>query len=175
MLPWVTTWVSGSDEASTSNRPLTILRSGATDRRYSYVGLSVRLPRQSVWLILPGARSFLNYKGGWRVSTNVCLLLGRDGDKGDSPCLSRNIQRSVWDVKVADYKNEERHGVCAALSTSDRIYSLRRTAPGVIQSCRASSRPTEEVSGSPTQIRGSSGSAEETGTGSAIVRGTRAR
>jgi len=33
MPPWVTTCVSGSDVASTSYRPLTILRSGATERR----------------------------------------------------------------------------------------------------------------------------------------------
>ena len=43
-----------------SNLPLTILRSGAMERRYSYVGLSVRFPRQRVWPILPGVRSFLN-------------------------------------------------------------------------------------------------------------------
>lgn len=60
MLPWVTTWVSGRDVASTSRRPLTIFRSGAMVRRYSYVRLSVRLPRQSVWPIFPGASSFLN-------------------------------------------------------------------------------------------------------------------
>lgn len=64
MLPCVTIWVSGREVASTSKRPLTIFRSGAIVRRYSYVRLSVRLPRQSVWPILPGARSFLNCKGG---------------------------------------------------------------------------------------------------------------
>jgi len=46
--PCVTTCVSGDEAASTSKRPLTSFRSGATVRRYSYVGRSVRLPRQMV-------------------------------------------------------------------------------------------------------------------------------
>lgn len=58
--PCVTTWERGREVASASNRPFTILRSGAMLRRYSYVGLSVRLPKQSVCPILPGVRSFLN-------------------------------------------------------------------------------------------------------------------
>ena len=68
--PWVTTWERGREGASASKRPLTILRSGAIERRYSYVALSVRLPRHSVWPILPGVRSFLNF--GERVSGVVC-------------------------------------------------------------------------------------------------------
>jgi hypothetical protein len=60
MEPCVTICVRGKEVASTSKRPLTIFRSGAMVRRYSYVCLSVRFPRHRVWPILPGARSFLN-------------------------------------------------------------------------------------------------------------------
>lgn len=59
--------------ASASNLPFTILRSGAMLRRYSYVGLSVRLPKQSVWPILPGVRSFLNCGRGF----SRCAKYGR--------------------------------------------------------------------------------------------------
>ena len=60
--------------ASASKRPLTILRSGAIERRYSYVALSVRLPKHSVWPIFPGVRSFLNCR--LQVSGMVCRDLG---------------------------------------------------------------------------------------------------
>jgi hypothetical protein len=63
--PCVTTCERGREVASASNFPFTIFRSGAMLRRYSYVGLSVRLPKQRVWPILPGVRSFLNCDGGF--------------------------------------------------------------------------------------------------------------
>lgn len=59
--PWVTTFDRGRLGASTSRSPLTICRSGATERRKSYVSLSVRLPRHRIWPIFPGARSFRNW------------------------------------------------------------------------------------------------------------------
>lgn len=43
-----------------SKSPLTRWRSGARERRYSYVSRSVRFPRQRIWPILPGVRSFRN-------------------------------------------------------------------------------------------------------------------
>lgn len=58
--PCVTTLESARLGASTSNSPLTICRSGAMARRNSNVSRSVRLPRQRIWPILPGVRSFLN-------------------------------------------------------------------------------------------------------------------
>ena len=58
--PCVTTFERARLGASTSKSPLTICKSGAP-RRNSYVSLSVMLPRQRIWPILPGARSFLNY------------------------------------------------------------------------------------------------------------------
>jgi len=58
--PCVTTFESARFGASTSKSPFTICRSGAMLRRNSKVSLSVRLPRQRIWPILPGVRSFLN-------------------------------------------------------------------------------------------------------------------
>lgn len=82
--PWATTCVRGREVASTSKRPLTILRSGEMERRYSYVGLSVRLPRQRDWEILPGARSFLNCETA--VSVLSCSL-PRGEDRGGVLCV----------------------------------------------------------------------------------------
>lgn len=62
--PCVTTFDNARLGASTSKSPLTICRSGAIPRRKSYVSLSVRLPRQRIWPILPGVRSFLNCEKG---------------------------------------------------------------------------------------------------------------
>lgn len=62
-LPCVTTFESGRLVASTSKSPLTIWRSGAVLRRKSYVSLSVRLPRQRIWPILPGESSLRNLAG----------------------------------------------------------------------------------------------------------------
>jgi hypothetical protein len=59
--PWVTTFDKARLGASTSKSPFTICRSGAIPRRNSKVSLSVMLPRQRIWPIFPGARSFLNY------------------------------------------------------------------------------------------------------------------
>lgn len=59
--PCVTTFDKARLGASTSKSPLTICRSGAIPRRNSYVSLSVMFPRQRIWPIFPGARSFLNY------------------------------------------------------------------------------------------------------------------
>lgn len=106
--PCATTCVRGRLVASTSNRPLTIFRSGETDRRYSYVGLSVRLPRQRAWDILPGARSFLNWGGrGGRSADAWCGMLG--GDSVRYPYLRRNIEGSVGDVQVPYHKDKECH------------------------------------------------------------------
>jgi hypothetical protein len=60
--PCVTTFDRARLGASTSKSPLTICRSGAMARRNSYVSRSVMLPRQRICPILPGARSFLNYR-----------------------------------------------------------------------------------------------------------------
>ena len=62
--PCVTTFDNARLGASTSKSPLTICRSGAIPRRKSYVSLSVRLPRQRIWPIFPGVRSFLNCERG---------------------------------------------------------------------------------------------------------------
>lgn len=62
--PCVTTLESARLGASTSKSPFTICRSGAMARRNSYVSRSVMLPRQRIWPIFPGARSFLNYESG---------------------------------------------------------------------------------------------------------------
>lgn len=59
-LPCVTTFDRARFGASTSKSPFTICRSGAIPRRNSYVSRSVMLPKQRIWPILPGARSFLN-------------------------------------------------------------------------------------------------------------------
>lgn len=48
---------------SRSKSPRTRWRSGARARRYSYVDVSVRLPRHRIEPILPGVRSFLNLGG----------------------------------------------------------------------------------------------------------------
>lgn len=61
--PCVTTFESARFGASTSKSPFTMCRSGAMPRRNSYVSLSVMFPRQRICPILPGARSFLNYRG----------------------------------------------------------------------------------------------------------------
>lgn len=70
------------------------------ERRYSYVGLSVRFPRQSVWPILPGVRSFLNCERDQHLL--VCFL-------GREMCLwylCGDVDSSVWDVQVANDEDE---------------------------------------------------------------------
>ena len=59
-LPWVTTFERGRLGESTSKSPLTNCRSGAIPRRNSNVLRSVRLPRQRIWPILFGVKSFRN-------------------------------------------------------------------------------------------------------------------
>ena len=58
--PCWTTLDKGRFGASVSKSPLTIWRSGAICRKKSQVSLSVKFPRQRIWPILPGVRSFLN-------------------------------------------------------------------------------------------------------------------
>ena len=45
-----------------SKSPFTSCRSGAKERRKVYTDGEVRLPKQRIWPILPGVRSFLNCK-----------------------------------------------------------------------------------------------------------------
>lgn len=76
------------------------------DRRYSYVCLSVKLPRHSVWPILPGDRSFLNYMGGGRLQALALVLsfLLR-GRVWVGMYLLRYVECPVWYVKVSDDEN----------------------------------------------------------------------
>lgn len=99
----MTTWERGREVASASKRPLTILRSGAMERRYSYVALSVRLPKHSVWPILPGVRSFLNYRwhvrGTISVERGIYILLQGCRELGlvyEGPLLREQVGRSWW-------------------------------------------------------------------------------
>lgn len=71
----MTTFDNARLGASTSKSPLTICRSGAIPRRKSYVSLSVRLPRQRIWPILPGVRSFLNCEKGGKGVEDICLAV----------------------------------------------------------------------------------------------------
>lgn len=61
-----------------SKSPFTSWRSGARERRKVYTEGEVRLPRQRIWPILLGVRSFLNWWGklgaGW--------IWGEGRDKG---------------------------------------------------------------------------------------------
>lgn len=63
-LPCVATLERGRLGESTSKSPFTSCKSGATWRRNSKVSRSVRLPRQRIWPILPGERSFRNLGRG---------------------------------------------------------------------------------------------------------------
>lgn len=69
-----------------SKSPRTSCRSGARLRRYSYVLVSVRLPRQRICPILPGESSFLNLEGMscfcWRGVVSEDEGLGRRGGEG---------------------------------------------------------------------------------------------
>jgi hypothetical protein len=60
------------------------------------VGLSVRLPRQSVWPIFPGVRSFLNCRPVSQFSRDDLRRTG----------LCGYVESSVWNVEVSDYEDE---------------------------------------------------------------------
>lgn len=95
-------------------------------RRYSYVCLSVRLPRQRVWPILPGARSFLNCSGCWCQS------------KVDSSLqYIRRAAHTFWGISRA------RSGMCRSPMTSIKkamvvrgVYSYRLGLTMVMESQR---------------------------------------
>jgi hypothetical protein len=56
----------------------------------------VRLPRHSVWPILPGVRSFLNWYD--RLVKVGKIMRGK--------YLCRNIDCAVWDVEIPNYENK---------------------------------------------------------------------
>lgn len=63
----------------------------------------MRFPRQRVWPIFPGVRSFLNCHSRDQQSREL-EFKAQEAQK--ESYLLRNINSSVWDVQIADYEDE---------------------------------------------------------------------